>query len=263
MTEITETMIKVRHQEELSDTPTTANRAMAVLSSMYSFSRKNYKDADNEPIIRHNPVSVLREMELLYDERPCKTYVNDEMKPAWYESITSLANKAAADLILLEYLCGSRHGETCRLRWENVDFNKRTFMLTGTKNGDDCLLPMSTQIEALLKRCRDRRSSEQEEWVFSAPTKLGHLDDIRETVQASRDRIGKSDWSEHDLRRTFKTCCEKVEISYITQKHLMNHSLRHNVTAGYDGREIETLRAALQKVDDKLMELATVAAKPD
>ena len=44
-----------------------------------------------------------------------------------------------------------RQGELLRLRWEHVDFNRRTAHLPDTKNGDSRTVPLSTTAVAVLR----------------------------------------------------------------------------------------------------------------
>jgi len=60
-------------------------------------------------------------------------------------------------------------------------------------------------------------------------------------------------FSLHDLRRTFITIADSLDIPHYALKRLVNHSLGSDVTAGYIVSDIERLRAPMQKITDKIL----------
>jgi len=62
----------------------------------------------------------------------------------------------------------------------------------------------------------------------------------------------------HDLRRTFITIAESLDISMYSIKRLVNHKMGHDVTAGYIIPDAERLRAPMQKITDFLSHLMTL-----
>jgi integrase len=71
------------------------------------------------------------------------------------------------------------------------------------------------------------------------------------------------DFSIHDLRRTFITVAESLDISVYTFKRLVNHKIGESkdVTAGYIGIDIERMRKATQKVTNEILKQAGVKKK--
>jgi hypothetical protein len=63
----------------------------------------------------------------------------------------------------------------------------------------------------------------------------------------------------HDLRRTFASvAADTPEVSWLALKVMLNHTTRGDVTAGYVQISNEQLRAAVQRVADKISELCGV-----
>lgn len=59
----------------------------------------------------------------------------------------------------------------------------------------------------------------------------------------------------HDLRRTFATTAEHLDVGTYKLKRLMNHSTgRDDVTAGYTILTAETLRPSVEKIQGYLMQ---------
>ena len=68
----------------------------------------------------------------------------------------------------------------------------------------------------------------------------------------------------HDLRRTFITVAESLDISIYTIKRLVNHKIdnSNDVTAGYVGVDIDRMRAATQKITDQILSHAGIKKSP-
>ena len=60
-------------------------------------------------------------------------------------------------------------------------------------------------------------------------------------------------FSTHDLRRTFITIAESLDISVYSLKRLLNHKMTNDVTAGYIITDVERLRAPMQRITDYIL----------
>lgn len=57
----------------------------------------------------------------------------------------------------------------------------------------------------------------------------------------------------HDLRRTFITIAESLDIPAYALKRLMNHKMSNDVTAGYIIVDVERLRKPMQLITDYIL----------
>jgi hypothetical protein len=62
----------------------------------------------------------------------------------------------------------------------------------------------------------------------------------------------------HDLRRTFCTVAEGLDLSHYALKRLLNHRMAGDVTAGYIGKNIERLRDPMQRITSYLLSAGAV-----
>ena len=73
----------------------------------------------------------------------------------------------------------------------------------------------------------------------------------------------------HDLRRTFLTVAESLDIPAYAVKRLANHKMSNDVTAGYIVADVERLRQPMQKITDYILKCAgykssaTITALPE
>ena len=88
---------------------------------------------------------------------------------------------------------------------------------------------MSDYLYDLLKR---RYNSRVNQYVFSANSKTGYLNDPRKAMLKVRELSGV-EFTVHDLRRTFITIAESLDIPVYALKRLLNHKMKSDVTAGY------------------------------
>lgn len=57
----------------------------------------------------------------------------------------------------------------------------------------------------------------------------------------------------HDLRRTFITIAESLDIPAYALKRLLNHKMNGDVTAGYIMLDVERLRNPMQMIADHIL----------
>ncbi len=65
----------------------------------------------------------------------------------------------------------------------------------------------------------------------------------------------------HDLRRTFITLAEGLDIPHYALKRLVNHA-DTDVTAGYIVPDPNRLREPMQRITDRLLFLAKIGIEP-
>ena len=113
--------------------------------------------------------------------------------------------------------------------------------------------------DADTEACLSLRRRQSSGWVFPAPTgKTGYLNDPRKSIAQVRIASGVQ-FTPHDLRRTFTSLANGMDISIYTVKALLNHQLNTaDVTAGYDVPDLERLQAASARIEDKFLRLAGV-----
>jgi integrase len=261
---ITETMVARRHAERGKDSPSRANHAMRLLRAVINFAMGRYRDTEGAPVMTENPVKRLSRERSWFRVDRRRTVIKSYQFGPWYKSVAGLrALKSNADVdsirdyLLFLAFTGLRKEEAAGLTWPNVDFRDRTFTVLDTKNHDPHVLPMSDLLADLLAR-RKAAALADAEYVFTG--RSGRLVDVRHWVLKIAGESGVP-FTLHDLRRTFITTAESLDISTYALKRLLNHRAAHSdVTAGYIVHDVERLRRPMQMITDKLLEDANNGA---
>ncbi len=142
------------------------------------------------------------------------------------------------------------------MKWQDIDLVGRTLTVNDTKNHENHILPLSTTLQNILE---DRQPTGFNEYVFGSPSSsTGHLINPSKLMQKVRDASGIH-FTIHDLRRTFITIADSLNISLSTVKRLANHKLTGDVTAGYIILNVERLRKPMQLIADFILN----AVEPD
>jgi len=90
-------------------------------------------------------------------------------------------------------------------------------------------------------------------YVFAGDGKAGYLIEPRHQVQKVIQMSGVS-FTLHDLRRTFLTIAESIDISAYALKRLVNHKMTNDVTAGYIVSDVERLRKPMEQISTRLQQ---------
>jgi len=248
LTAITKDMVELRHRTLGKTSPARANNAMRLLRALFNHARKKYEDAQGNPIIPVNPVDRLSDSRAWYTVKRRRTLIKPHLLPAWYAATLKLNHETTRDYLHFLLFTGLRRSEASRLPWADADFGDRTFTVRETKNHRDHTLPMSDYLEDLLARRYEARTSP---YVFPSESERGYLVEPR-TAVARVAALSGVPFQLHDLRRTFTTIAESMDISSYAAKRLINHKDPNDVTARYIVSNVERLRAPMQRITNLL-----------
>lgn len=253
---ISKDAIARRHQKLGERSPSRANNAMRVLRALFNFARGQYEDAEGNSLFPENPVDRLSHTRAWYRIERRRTLITKSQLPAWFEAVFALKEdpndeqgQTVADLLLLLLFTGLRRSEGMGLRWEAIDLKDRTLTVTETKNREPLTLPLSNFVTDTLTA---RAKSASSPFVFPGTGEYGHIQEPRPQMRKVIERSGVH-FTLHDLRRTFVTIAESLDINYYALKQLVNHKVSGDVTAGYIVTNVERLRGPMQRVTDALL----------
>ncbi len=160
----------------------------------------------------------------------------------------------------VEPTTGLRLLEVLSLKWSNIDFKLKTLTVEDTKNKQQHVLPLSDYLFTLLA---DRHKTAKGVYIFArAKSKTGYMHYPKRQLAKVTAASGV-EFCAHDLRRTFTTIAERLDISSYAVKRLINHKQKGDVTAGYIIHDVERLRAPMQQISDYILKAAGVKASAE
>lgn len=251
--------IAKRHEQLGERSPARANNAMRVLRAVFNFAKGRYEDPEGNSLFPENPVDRLSRTGDWYRVERRRTLIARSDLPAWFEAVASLKaetgqrqGQTVADLLFLLIFTGLRRSEGMGLRWDAVDLADRTLTVHETKNREPLTLPLPAFLYELLAA---RAAEATSPFVFPGLDGASPIREPRPQMRKVAERSGVS-FTLHDLRRTFVTVAESLDIPYYALKQLVNHKISGDVTAGYIVTNVERLREPMQRISDSLLDAA-------
>lgn len=253
---ISKDMVAQRHAKLGETSEAQANLTMRFVRALFNFAAGQYEDSKGHSLVTENPVKRLSQTRAWYRVQRKQTVIKSHELAPWYKSVMNLKNdnhirsrETVRDFLLLVLFSGLRREEAAQLSWDNVDLQAGTLTVTDTKNHQDHTLPLSDFLHELFQRRKIGASGKS---VFPGDGAGGHMVEPRKQMAKVIQESGVH-FTVHDLRRTFITVAESLDISAYALKSLLNHKMSNDVTAGYIIKDPERLRVPMQKITDYLL----------
>ena len=257
--DITRDMIEKRHRTITEQSPTRANTVMRHLRAYFNYAMGEYIDSNDMPIVLHNPTKVLSHVKAWNREKRKQTVIKTYDLKAWFKAVMELPQhqlnnkqpntaEICRDLFLFILFTGLRRREATNLMWSNIDFKDHSLTIEDTKNHETHSLPLTPFLLEVL----ERRKSDSP-YIFQGTTPDKPLNDPKKQLDKVR-KISGVYFNLHDLRRTFITIAESLDINTYALKQLLNHKDQRDVTGGYIITDMERLREPMNKITDYILE---------
>lgn len=224
----------------------TANKVLRYLRAVCSWSMVYYG-------LPSNPVQALTLSRSWFRSNRRRTLLRPHELPRWWSALQA-EDSVAKDLMTWLLFTGMRISEGVQLKWAQIDLEGRLFVIADTKNGQPLELPLSDELLEMLKK--RKAESKDSPWVFPGRSDgdKGHITEPKKVINRVEARCGLRA-TPHDLRRTFVTIAESLDIPAYCLKMLLNHSVGNDVTAGYIVISLERLRGPVQRIASHISSL--------
>jgi len=255
--QIAKDMIEQKHKELTNAGKLSyANLCARTIRSVLNFAMAKYDNKQGESVMTINPVDRISQAKLWNRNKRRKGHLKPYILGRWFEEVNKISNIHVRDFLIFTLLTGARKSEGSSLMWKDVSFDNRSFTIRDPKNGVDVECPVSDQLFDILI---NRHSNRQNDFVFpSSRSKSGHIEEPKKIIKAVGESIDYH-FTTHDLRRTYITFAESLDISQYAVKALINHKLSDSdVTAGYIQISIERLREPMHKISDYIIRSSQV-----
>lgn len=232
LAEITTEMVSDYRDERLKKVkPATVYQELSLMRRMFNVARREWK------WLRDNPVADLsfsvgsknaRDRWLTLEEE--RLLLEKATNPNWLRS-----------LLIFALHTGMRKGEIFNLRWQEVDFSRRTLMIVKSKNGEKRTIPMSHTLSNMLSTIKVRHISGR---VFPISDRS-----LRVAFENAKEKAGIENFRIHDLRHTFATRLVQNGVDLYKLKELLGHKTI-TMTMRYAHHYPESLRGSVEVLDN-------------
>ncbi len=231
---------------------------MRQLRAYFNYAMGEYEDGAGNPIFIHNPVSRLSHIKAQNREKRKQTVIKTYDLKKWYDTVMELPQhqlnskkpntaEVCRDLFLFILFTGLRRREASTLMWDNIDFKDHSLTIEDTKNHEPHSLPLTPFLLEVLERRKSKSP-----YIFQGTTLDKPLNDPKKQLDKVR-KISGVYFNLHDLRRTFITIAESLDINTYALKQLLNHKDQRDVTGGYIITDMERLRKPMNKITDCIL----------
>ncbi|KTD36530.1 integrase [Legionella nautarum] len=215
--------------------PIHANRVLSSLKQLFNY-------AMSQGHMNHNPAAVIRPKNIGGQEHPRERYLSlEEIRTLWLfldspQNQMSLQTKSAIKLILLT---GVRTAELRLAQWGEFNFEQSLWTIPAkhSKTGIVTKIHLSSQTKAILHELKENSTSP---FVLSGADKQTPLTEnaLPRAIKRIQERVGVSDWTAHDLRRTFATQLgESLHVDPVVIEKCLGHKMP-KIMATYNKNEM-------------------------
>ena len=227
----------------LRETPRAANRALMVLSKMFSLA-----EAWGMAPASGNPCRFV----LRYREGRRERFLSEEEYRRVGRALCALEAEGpvqarAAAALRLIMLTGCRVGEVLTLRWSDVDRKSGEFRLRDAKTGARMVPLTPTASQLLAGIVRVRRSP----WVFPGSRPDRHLFQLASFWHRVRERAEAEDVRIHDLRHSYASRALALGLALPMIGRLLGHT-DIGSTARYAHLSRDAEKIAVARVGDSI-----------
>lgn len=260
LTNITRKMVQEKHAELSKRSKARANLAMRFFRAIFNFSVENFLDTDNKNIIDvSNPVNTLKAQKSWNKIKSRKRYIRNNQIKGWLDAVVSTdwvgqqyKNHNAytnQDFLLTVLLTGFRREEAETIEWSHVDLKSGSITSVNPHNNELLTLPMGKTLHYIMQKRFERSAGGK--YVFQARQGISHISN-RSKARLRIAEITGITFTYLDLRRTFSSVVNSLNIGSYTIKKLVNHST--HVTEGHVQVTFKDLQLAMNMVENLLLD---------
>jgi integrase len=213
-------------------TPGTANRALALLKTVFSQSAPEL----------HNPCASVKMFKEVSRERFLQP---DEMKRLFEALESEETGEDFRDYIYLSLFTAARRNNVLGMRWNDIDLDGQLWTIPGetSKNGSIMRVPLADAALEILQR---RRAAATSIFVFPSNNSTGHYNTPTKAWKSLLSRADLHDLRLHDLRRSCGSVMANQGTSLAVIGGALGHK-HHSSTAVYARLQVSTVRDALEQ----------------
>lgn len=224
--------------------PTMANRVAELLSAVYNRVVRTVANpaAGVEPFKEHSRDRFIQSNEL----------------PRFFKVLADDPSRDFQHFVLLALLTGARRTNVLAMRWEEISFDRSSWRIPDSKNGDPMVLPLVPEVVEVLQAREPQRSG----WVFPADSASGHLTPPKKRWRALVARAELDNLRIHDLRRSLGSWQAITGASLTIIGKRLGHKSA-DATMIYSRLSIDPVRASMTTATSAMLEAGELKKAAD
>ena len=249
--DLTPAVIEAWAATEGQSRPTSARLAHRLLKAFLEWCTEQPAYASLMP--NKNPATTTRTRESLGKAGVKSGVLQREQLATWFAHVRQLGNPTTAAALQVMLLTGARVREVLAMRWADVNTQWRGITISDKVEGKR-IIPATHYVLHLLATLPRRN-----EWVFSSPASAaGRLTSPNHPHTQACLAAGLGGLTLHDLRRSFKSLSEWLEIPVGVVAQIMGHKPSATAEKHYTIRPIDMLRGHHERFEAWMLDHAGV-----
>jgi integrase len=163
------------------------------------------------------------------------------------KAVNESTNPNLADIVAVLLLTGARKSEALNMRWEDVDFENRLWLVPRSKNGRPRYIQLGQRALDILQERRTDATGNP--FVFPNPATGREYQCIFHCWRVAREAAGLPHLRIHDLRHSFASALVNEGVPLFDVQELLGHS-SIKTTQRYAHLSKERLQASARRIDD-------------
>ena len=192
--------------------PGSCNRLLILLRYMFSLAKKW-----DIPAIKSNPTEGIP---LMQEDNKRERYLSSGEAHTLYEELKRSDNQMLQYIVPMLILTGARKREVLDARWEDFDFERRSWRIHTTKLGRPRHVPLSDGVISLLQSIPRFDC----EWVLPNPKTLKPYVSIYYSWNTCRNAVELGDVRMHDLRHSYASFLVNSGRTLYEVQRLLGHT---------------------------------------
>ncbi len=188
-----------------------------------------------------------------FKEKSRDRFLHPDELPRFFESLEAESNTIIKDYIYISLFTGARKSNVLAMRWEDINFERKEWLIPETKNGDSLRVHLTEKVLSILQTRLEQYP--KGEWVFESVGKTGHLVEPKSGWKRILQRAEIKDLRLHDLRRTLGSW----QAATGANSYIIGRSLGHKnpqSTAIYARLSIDPIKESVEKATQAMLKHA-------
>lgn len=254
LSELSQSMMESHMAKEAAKRPTTTAKAFRLLRACL---RWGQLQPEYEGLYDADKLAALAGKKVAKASNARNKVLERQQLAAWFNAMQTIREPAHRAYLQTILLTGARPGEVRALCWDDVDFQWNTLTLRD-KCAPSRVIPLTPYLRELLQSLPRRNK-----YVFSSGRTNGPIAVPAKQNEKALQAAGLPHLTPHDLRRSFGSLAEWMDIPAGVVPQIMGHKPSATAERHYRVRPVDLLRQWHTQIEAWILEHAGMKQPPE